>query len=324
MAKESFHDILESIRKENASIHIAPAVNNEDLYLPIVESLATEIICQRDAHFSGSFAIMLGYYAEDGRGVSDDIDIEDIELMALQEKRLGQNIAPLVLSGSDMEHIARSRTAYRKLKELYEIAENKNSIPLLVANLILAEEDDLTEAIDVVVAQGEDIVPSLIDLLQSDDFFDPLFPGYGQAPLLAAHCLGAIGSKNAIKPLFEAMGFVSNFFDEEQLINALHLIGAPAKEFLLNIIKSSPPTKDNELAAIAIASFKEDPNIPLVCLEQLQDDKVCQHPCAKTLALICEDLKDEVSQKTFIEISQKANIPSSLLEEMSFVIKLWH
>ena len=74
-------------------------------------------------------------------------------------------------------------------------------------------------------------MPALIDLLRNEDFYDPLFPGYGEAPVLAAKCLGLIGDKRAIISLFEAIG-EGDFFNEDIILDALHVIGNPARDFL--------------------------------------------------------------------------------------------
>ena len=81
-------------------------------------------------------------------------------------------------------------------------------------------------------------MPALIDIITSEKFYQPLSPGYGEAPALAARCLGLIGDERAIRPLFEALGR-EDFFMEEAIYSALSTTGDSAKEFLLNCLKQN-------------------------------------------------------------------------------------
>src|SRR5262249_53231399 len=151
-----------------------------------------------------------------------------------------------------------------------ESSKTKDRIPLLIANLILAEEEEVEFAMEAVVAEKTAIVPSLISLLRNEEFHDPLFPGYGLAPILAAQCLGQIGDQRAIISLFETIGEF-DFFDEEVSLKALSIIGEPAKQFLLRVLHSRPVTVDNEKAAIALLAFKDDPEVASRCLQLLKE-----------------------------------------------------
>lgn len=275
---KSFHEILREIEQENENIKAPPIEDTLDFQLPVVEGDASEIILHRDAHFSGNFDIMIKYYQECGRGSSREFEISEIEALAELEKYAKQNIAPLVLSGSDMESIGRARNTLKKLKELYEVAESQKSHAVLIADLILAETEDLDDAINAVVNEGKKIIPALLSLLQSDNFYDPLFPGYGQAPALAAQCLGKIGDPSTIGDIFRTLNFVDDFLAEEQIISALQKMEKPAKDFLLKVLKSRPITSDNELAAVVLSNFNEDPEIYEECSKQLKDPEILEHP----------------------------------------------
>ena len=53
----------------------------------------------------------------------------------------------------------------------------------MVADLVLSEEEDPIQEIAAVVACGAKAVPSLIELLKSEDFYNPLSPATGKLPL---------------------------------------------------------------------------------------------------------------------------------------------
>lgn len=173
---------------------------------PIAYSIDNAILMHRDAHFGGDFDVMIDYYQKEGRGVCKDFDIERIQQMAHTEKSSGKNLSPLMLSGPEAEKVADARKTYQELREVCENKKATNTVPRLIAELILAENDEIPQAIKAVVAEKTAAVPALIDLLRSEDFYDPLNPGYGEAPALAAKCLGQIGDKRAIISLFEAIG----------------------------------------------------------------------------------------------------------------------
>ena len=120
------------------------------------------------------------------------------------------------------------------------------------------------------VEYGEIMIQPLIDLIRNDEYYDPLFPGYGMAPLHAAQCLDRLGNEKAIVPLFETLGRC-DFFVEETLLYALKSLGHPARNFLLKILESRPFTEDNERAALALVLFQEDPEVVVACKKQLDN-----------------------------------------------------
>ena len=75
----------------------------------------------------------------------------------------------------------------------------------LIADLILSEEEEPTKEIEAVVAQGTSILPDLFIIIENEDFYDPLFPGYGYAPYLAIQCIGQIGDASGVIPLFQTL-----------------------------------------------------------------------------------------------------------------------
>ena len=159
---------------------------------PLSYSIDNAILMHRDVHFGGSFQTMLDYYQKEGRGVSKEFEIKRIQELAELEKRSRQNLAAVMLTGPEAEKVAKAKQAYVSLRELYDIPNPKSKMPLLLADLILSEDEELPKAIEAVVAERGNIVRLLLDLLRNEEFYDPLFPGYGLAPSLAAQCLGKI------------------------------------------------------------------------------------------------------------------------------------
>lgn len=260
----------------------------EDDEVGLTDELDHRILMHRDAHFAGEFEVMLRYYNnEENVGIDPDFDPDRIAYLAHLEQEMGQNLASILLGSAEAEAVGRARKAYAQFKELYEL-EEKSPFPRLIADLILSEKEEPIEEIEAVVEQGSAIVPHLLALLHSDDFYDPLFPGYGYAPFLAIICLGKIGDTRAIIPIFETLS-KQFIFDEMAILEAFAEIGQPAKEFLLKILKSRPLTQDNPNAAFALSAFAHDPDVTDTCLEQLQDPLVLEKPLLRTyLQSLCE------------------------------------
>lgn len=290
---------------------------------PVAYSIDNAILMHRDAHFSGDFNAMLDYYRQQGRGISNDFDIARIEELATTEKDSGQNLSPIMLSGAEAEKVADARKAYKDLRDLYEMEDVKSQIPKLVADLILAENNETEAAMRAVIAEKTAAVPALIDLLRSEEFYDPLFPGYGLAPTLAAECLGQIGDKRAIISLFEAIG-TGDFFNENAILSALKTIGDPAKEFLLKVLHGRPLTNDNDQAAVALIAFKDDPAVGSACLKMLQEIDLKTHlPLATYLILTCEGLSTEQERNELIALGDKPATPKTLKQDILAVSTHW-
>jgi hypothetical protein len=297
--------------------------NEDDTDFPLTYSIDNAILMHRDAHFGGDFDIMIKYYEKGGKGISSDFDLQRIKELAEIEKQSQKNLAPFLLSGAEAEKVARAKQAYQQLRELYEIPNPKSQLPLLVADLILSEDVQASKEIEALAAQKGAAVPFLIDLLRNEEFHDPLFPGYGLAPGLAAQCLGAIGDKRAIISLFESIG-EGDFFDEDVILDSLKIIGAPAKEFLLKVLHGRPLNQDNEKAAIALIEFKEDPQVAAACLKMLQEiDMAKQLPLTTYLILTCEGLRTEVERRALIALSESPGVPQSVRQDIQTIATLW-
>ena len=291
--------------------------------MALTDGDAVQILMHRGAHFGGSFEVMLEYYERDGRGVQDDITIERLEEMAAIEKQAGGDLAAELLSGAQAEELARIRHKYTSLKEVYDM---DRELPKLVADLVLTEDLDGEKEIDAILQHGKLAVISLCDLLGSPDFYNPLMPGYGQGPSLAAEALGRIGNPLAIKPLFEALGR-GDFSCDGRIIHALFRIGDEAREFLLKRLATKPISRDNENASVALSQFEGDEIVAKACFNMLkcmiEDGTYSQYAqltcyLAANYAALPSDL-----QETYSLLRDHPSIPPSLKEEMTLLGKVW-
>ncbi len=284
----------------------------------VIDTVDMEILMHRDAHFGGSFEIMLEYYSQDGVGVMPDFDIEQIEHLQKIEIEHKQNLAETYLPDAAKDSVEESKRIYHQLREVYDQKGEK-----LISDLILSEEHHPEKEIQALVNQGKDSVPALIHLISSRVFYDPLYPGYGRSPIFAAKCLGKIQDERAIPPLFEALG-QENFFTDEEIILALASFGNRSKSFLIKRLKQEPLSKDNEYAAIALSGFPEDDEIAAAALEVLERGATLKRPLfASYLIFACSDLTKSSLQERFIRVSKMKALSKSIQDEMMVVIKNW-
>jgi hypothetical protein len=228
-----------------------------------------------------------------------------------------------MLSGPEAEQVANARKAYEDLREVCENTNITNKIPRLIAELVLSEDEELPKAIQDVIAEKSLIVPALINVLRSEEYYDPLYPGYGEAPAVAAQCLGLIGDKRAIISLFEAIGS-GDFFNEDVVLDSLQAIGEPAKAFLLKVLHGNPITSDNEQAALALLRFKDDNEVSTACLKMLQEMDLNKHvPLATYLVLACEGLTSQHDRKALQDLAKKDTTPKILKQDIAAVSKAW-
>lgn len=291
---------------------------------PLADALDVSILMHRDAHFGGQFGIMLDYYEREGKGISPDFDIDRIRALHELEQQMNQNLAALLLSGSEAERVAQAKNAYKRLRDLYEHAKDKkNKHQILIADLILSEEEHPEKEIKAIVDEGATIVPALMELVKSEDFHDPIFPGYGLVPDLAVECLGKIGDKRAIIALFESIG-ESDVFSEELALEALRKIGEPAKAFLLKVLHGRPLNFDNERAADALVLFKDDPEVVQTCFKMLKELNLKKDTLlGAALILTCEGLSDPAQRKEFIALGNSSQTPNMLQQDIKTIAAHW-
>lgn len=293
------------------------------MHIPLNDPLDVDILMHRDAHFGGSFSVMLEYYRRGGRGANSDIEIQQIEELHAIEKARDVNLSEELLSAGDKQRVAKARQTYEQLKELCNSSKEPASMSSLIAHLILAEDEELPQAIAAVVAKKGAIVTLLLDMLRSTDLADPLFPGYGQAAMLAAQCLGQIGDKRGLLLLFSALDGAS-FAEEEILLESLRSLGEPARLFLLNLAKRSPPDSDSERAAAALSTFPLDAATANSCFDALCSLNITSQPLLATyLALCCQGLTDREKQNSFCHLAEDTTLPISLRRDMQVISREW-
>lgn len=297
-----------------------PNMTYDDTKIPLVDTIDLEILMHRDTHFSGNFGVMLEYYEKEGVGVMPDFSIKRIKKLLLEEQRLGQNLSELLLPSSAQEVVDDAKKMYLELRDVYETTP-PNPISIAISDLIFSEDDSPKAEIESLCKEGKAAVKSLISVLKSDKLYDPLYPGYGRAPVLAAECLAKIQDERAIPALFEMLG-QENFFTDDAIISALVSFGDHAIEFLLKRLVHKPFSKDNEHAAIVLGSFPEEERISLVCLQLLQDPTLKQHNTfANYLILGCSALKNAEDKKLFLTL--KDSFPGFIKNEMDLIAKTW-
>jgi hypothetical protein len=289
---------------------------------PLIDTIDMEILMHRDAHFGGSFDEMLQYYMKQGVGKMPDFEIDQILHLQTLEKEMKENLSEIYLPDTAKDQVAASKKMYQDLRNVYHDPQVTKESHLL-SDLILSEEEIPKKEIQAIVNEGKDIVPALIYLLSSTTFYEPINPGYGRSPIFAAQCLANIQDERAIPPLFEALG-QDNFFTDEEIIKALASFGDRSKHFLINLLKSEPFSNDNEYAAIALSGFVDDPDIAEASLEVLEKEATLKRPLFSSyLVFACSSLTKESEKERLIAITQKENLPKTILEEIKIVIKNW-
>jgi hypothetical protein len=288
--------------------------------IPLLNAIDVEILMHRDTHFGGSFAVMREYYEKDGIGVMPDFELSRINELNSLEESLGENLNEKVLPPGAQEEVKRAKELYLSLREVYE---SSLPMPKALSDLILTEKENPQKEIKIVTSFGKEIAEALLNLLNSTDFYNPLFPGYGRAPLLAAKCLAKMKHIDAIPHLFHTLG-QENFLVDEDLISALVSFGQPAKEFLLRRLQKRPLSKENEHAAIVLSSFPLDEEIALIALSELsQKEVLSREHLASYLICACEGLKKEKDRQIFIFLANQESTPASLKPEFLFISHTW-
>lgn len=315
----SFKDLLDQINDE---LEEAPEEQSKETLdlgddaLPLSDQTANDMLMHRDSHFGGKFQFMREYYLEEGVGAHPDFEVEDIKELAEFEEKIEADLAPLSLSKVEQGKVKSSQRMYTALRKIHEISQDENSIPTLLVDLILTEEEDPKDEI-ARLSKNEKSIPYLLEILQTDEFFDPIFPGYGRTPLHVAACLGKMKASKAIIPLFENMS-LQNFSFEEASILALKTIGDEAFEFLIKVLNNTPITQDNEKASIALMGFGENEQFAKSSLKLLQGLEVLSNlNFSVQLILSCMGLKETKDMEAFLAL--EGNIPPALGPDFQYV-----
>ncbi len=285
----------------------------------LTDQLDHNILMHKDVHFGGNFSLMIEYYGKEGKGIIEEFEFERICELAEAEDKNSISLSLELLTEEEQEEILRAKEKYDTLKKVYDLPPG---LAHKIADLIFSEDLEAEKEVEA-LAETPEAIPHLIKIVKEDDFYNPLFPGYGFAPLHAMEALGRLKAKEAIIPLFESLSKIE-FFGEEAVIHALFEIGAPAKEFLLSVLKKTPLTKENENAAIALLLFKDDPAIPSTCLQLLALPEVQAKPVLFTyLLLFCDEIKDLQEQKALRELASLPNLTKESKEELDWILKAY-
>jgi len=283
---------------------------------PVTDQIDHDILMHKDVHFGGSFPLMISYYEKEEKGAIEDFSLDRICALALFEEKDQLSLSVEILTDEEQEEVTRAKEKYQTLKEVYELPKG---LVHKIADLIFSEDFEAEEEIEA-LANCPEAIPLLIQVVQEESFYNPLFPGYGFAPLHAMKCLGLLKAKEAIIPLFESLSKIE-FFGEEAVIHALFQIGTPAKEFLLSVLGKTPISKDNENAAIALLLFKEDPSVPSTCLKLLSLPEVQERPVFFTyLLLFCDELKEVQEQEKLKELADLPYLTKENKEELDWIL----
>jgi HEAT repeat protein len=290
---------------------------NDD-YFSLTDEFDHQIIMHRNAHFSGSFSLMEEYYINEAKGAMPEFELPRIRTLAALENEDPYAFSDL-LTPSEMAEVEKARQLYQNLRKVYE-EESVSPIPKAIADLLLSEDEDSKSEIEALVDLGKEAVPALITVVQNDDLFNSLFPGYGFAPAAAMLALGKIGDSRAIIPLFEAMAG-ADFFTESVIIDAFKLIGEPAKSFLLSRLKNHPLTQENTQAAVALAAFQEDSEVIRACLDLLE--VTATQPSylnlSNYLLMNCSATQDSQDKSRLTALAENPSLPTALKEEFKML-----
>jgi hypothetical protein len=289
--------------------------------LPLLDETDIEILMHKDVHFSGNFALMVEYYKKKRVGALSEFPLKKILKLEKIQANSQQDLSEQILPEAAKAEIEDAKKMYLELRDLYE---NKESSPMAVAiaDLIFSEEDEPKAEMDLIISYGSNISPLLINLITTDNLYNPLYPGYGRAPIFAAYCLEKIQDLKAITPLFQMLGRHHAFADEA-FIYALVSFKDQAREFLLKRLALEPFGKDNEHAAIVLTSMPDDELTSKRCLNLLHHPLISKHlMLANYLIIGCAGLKDPKDQAEFKKI--KDQIPGIMKHEADMILNTWY
>lgn len=261
---------IEFSDSKSPDVYYEPAMQGLGAVLPLLEEEDRDILLHREAHFASSFALMLEAYENETRAAVLDIDAASIRRLMHIEEKLGKNLAPIILQADDAKKIAQVRKMYKLLRD----ASGAELGP--ISDMILSEDEDF-EAIAKKTAEfGPFLIPALRTIIENDILYDPLWPGYGQAPCIAAITLGLLQAASSIPSLFSMLQ--NDSFDVQNAsLRALTMMQDESEKFCLAQLKSRPISRNNELAALALCSFTPDDEIINAVNSELQSIDVQKH-----------------------------------------------
>jgi hypothetical protein len=289
-------------------------------HIPLLDAVDLDILMHKEAHFGGSFEVMIDYYNKDGVGVMPDFDEQRINELFTIEKSLGVSLVESLLPLPAKQMVEKSKKLYQELRSAYEQIDQ--GIAIKVSDLILTEEELPEKEIQNLVLLGQMAFGPMIHLIESTDFYDPLFPGYGRSPMFAAMVLEKLKDKSAIPHLFAALG-QENFFTDDAIIKSLISFGDEAKTFLIKKLTGEPFTKENIYAITALTTLEDDEEVAKVSLVLLEKPAAHKNEnFMRYLIFACSGLKHEIDRMKFTQF--QSMIPSNALKkECGVIIKNW-
>ena len=267
----------------------------------------SEILKHKEAHFSGSFEQMIEYYKLQKIGTLSDINIRRIEHLQHQEQQNHGSLSNEYLSEDDIAEVLEAKKMYKELKEHYQNPQ-KNELLTLIYDLILTEKEYPLDEINAVVKQQNAITKNLIHILQNPNLSNPLFPGYGLAPLNIIRCLKHLKDEKAIPILFETFKRC-DYYIENEVIQALIEMKSVSTQFLIQRIKSLPISHDNEHAACILSNFPPKQDISMSAFEVLKTIQIQKNtPLVGYLLLCCGKLKGNKNRETLNKLMKNTKL----------------
>lgn len=299
-------------------------MNGRKTQLPLTHRTDRAILLHRDCHFSGHFATMIAYYRGDNRGVQPEFSKERLQWLARTESKLGIDLAKILFAEKHREKVRAMRREYAVLSARARTQSSADEPAQALAQLILAKSEEPIEQLTALERLGTRAVPCLIELFRNNTFYDPLSPGFGLAPELAAKCLGSIADTRAIAELFAKLGDVG-FFTQDVVFEALRKIGEPSRDFLLQKLQARPFTEDNQKAAFALVHFREDFEVAATGFRLLTSELIEDRPCfLNSLVMICEGLEGTSLAPLFQQLQDDDRLPQLIRQDVREVIENWN
>ncbi len=297
--------------------------SDSNLFFNLTNESHHMILMLRDAHFRGHFDLMLqSFYNENFIGNNLNIDISEIEYLEKIEKKIQQNLAPLILSANEAERIYKSRLMYENLKKVYFLKnKNNNEKSKILADLLLIEFFPFDKEVNAVIQLKDDIIPDLLNIINNPNFYDPVFPGFGEIPKIAIECLSKINNPKVIPHIFSLLG-KENLSDDD-LSFFLSQFNENAKKFFFKILISLPITKDHSIAAFCLTRFNDLETIKF-CEELLYIPEYHKDPLLLyyLINIVIQNPNSNLIQYIQEKIYKK--LPKNLQKEIDLIVRDWH
>lgn len=293
----------------------------------VIDEEDRDILLQREAHFGGSFVAMEEYYQNPERiGVVEALSPNRIAFLADVERRLGQNIAPKILSGRDAEHIARAKKTYDMIAELsHNDVQNEMPSSLKLFLRLINDEGELNSDEFALSDMEKNALlrdpKPLLQLASSDEFRDPLFPGFGKAPLRALQALAKSCVQEAL-PLFFRLLATAQEEEEEELLGLIPQFGEAGFEYARRTFLQRPVTPFHEKLILLLVKFMptHENEMKMLLLQELESQELYSFPSVLQWVIVGLSDLDEGSKHFAKERLLTAKLPLQLQRLMEEVL----